>query len=126
MLSLFCTGCLHHPVYLLYAAGFWRIGFTCSFPASSLISPHLLHLCSCLYTQLSDKQPVPHYQKPDFSALPTSDLLSAYDFWTLSLLLPPDYHPLLNHWIRLPESSSPFTTLLLCPDQRLKPLPRIL
>ncbi|MEQ2310517.1 hypothetical protein AMECASPLE_009783 [Ameca splendens] len=57
---------------------------------------------------------------------PTSDSLLASDFWTSTLLLPPDYRYLPNPWICLPESVSLFMILLLCPDQRFKPLPWIL
>ncbi|MEQ2285750.1 hypothetical protein AMECASPLE_035107 [Ameca splendens] len=60
------------------------------------------------------------------SALPTSDILLASEFWTSTLLLPPDYPSLPNPWISLPKSTSPFMILLLCPDQRFKPFPRIL
>ncbi|MEQ2235644.1 hypothetical protein ILYODFUR_004392 [Ilyodon furcidens] len=60
------------------------------------------------------------------SALPTLDILLDSDFWTSTLLLPPDYRSLPNPCICLPESASPFMTLLLCPDRRFKPLPWIL
>ncbi|MEQ2247777.1 hypothetical protein ILYODFUR_012611, partial [Ilyodon furcidens] len=60
---------------------FRRIVFTCSFPASSLVTPHLLHLCSCLYKQLSDRQTVPDFRKPLYTSLAsafwTNDLASA-------------------------------------------------
>ncbi|MED6240579.1 hypothetical protein ATANTOWER_023691 [Ataeniobius toweri] len=58
------------------------------------------------------------------SALPTSDISLASDFWTLSLLLPPAYRPLPNPRIRLPESAFPCMTSFLCPDHRFKKLPQ--
>ncbi|KAK5610094.1 hypothetical protein CRENBAI_011853 [Crenichthys baileyi] len=44
----------------------WRIAFTCSIPASSLITlhlVHLLHLCTWLYKQYTDRQTAPDYRK---------------------------------------------------------------
>ncbi|MEQ2301618.1 hypothetical protein AMECASPLE_038021 [Ameca splendens] len=60
------------------------------------------------------------------SALPTSDILLASNFWTSTLLLPPDYCSLPNPCVHLPESASLFMTLLRCPDQRFKLLSWIL
>ncbi|MED6237044.1 hypothetical protein ATANTOWER_018115 [Ataeniobius toweri] len=44
-----------------------RVVFTSSFPASSLITPHVLHLCTWLYKQHTDRQTAPDYRKPLFS-----------------------------------------------------------
>ncbi|MEQ2281302.1 hypothetical protein AMECASPLE_028905, partial [Ameca splendens] len=75
-----CSGHLH-ICCKMQGFSFRRIGDTCSFPASSLITPHLHHLCSCLYIQLSDRQPVPDFRKLLYTSLAsafwTSDLASA-------------------------------------------------
>ncbi|MEQ2177054.1 hypothetical protein GOODEAATRI_034611 [Goodea atripinnis] len=49
-------------------------------------------------------------------ALPISDTLLAFAFWTSTLFLPSDHLSLPNPWIRLPESASPYMTLFLSPD----------
>ncbi|MED6248847.1 hypothetical protein ATANTOWER_006008 [Ataeniobius toweri] len=80
---------------------FRRIGFTCFFPASSLITPHLLHLCFCLYILLSDRQPVPDYRKP--CPLPRI-LLPDPVLPALTLFLSPDHCIPHIHWVCKPDN----------------------
>ncbi|MED6256090.1 hypothetical protein ATANTOWER_019551, partial [Ataeniobius toweri] len=91
-----------------------RIAFTCSFPASSLITLHLVHLFTWLYKQQADRQTAPDYRKPLYISL-------ASVFWTSTLLLPPDYRSLPNPRILSPDSASPALTQFLSPDHRTLP-----
>ncbi|MEQ2308201.1 hypothetical protein AMECASPLE_025806 [Ameca splendens] len=107
-----CLSWLCLPADHFCAAAIRRIAFTCSFPASSLITNQLLHPCTWLYKQDADRQTVPVYQKALSSKL-----------WTSTFLLPSDYRCLPNPWIRLPESASLFMTSFLCPDHRILHIP---
>ncbi|MEQ2289172.1 hypothetical protein AMECASPLE_030260 [Ameca splendens] len=79
--------------------------------ASSLITPHVPHLCTSLYKQHTDRQTAPDYRKPLFSS--------------------PDHRILHVHWVCKPESSC--DVVLRSPDNHIEEpkfsflsLPRIL